>query len=551
MKSLFQGRSLAAFLLVLILPFSFVPAALAAPDGDLPVWRYTVKPGDNLINIAERYFDWAGAWPEVQKDSRIADPRHILPGTVLRIPADLLRQAPARATLENVSGVVRWRSAAAEWQPARSGLQLAGGASLETLENASVVIVFADASRIVVAPNSLIDLDTLSLYAEGLMVDTRIRLQRGQTDVHANPEQRPGQNLRMDTPSAQAVVRGTQFRLAADETSTREETLGGLVSVSGAGRAVDVPPGQGTVARQGEAPMTPVDLLAAPDVGALPSRFEQLPLRFPLPTTAAVSQWEGQIAPDVSFERILLSKSAGGQALTFADLPNGDYVLRLRAIDANGLRGFDALHRFVVFARPFPPGLNAPGNGATIRVARPPFAWGDAVDVARYQIQIADCEDFQSLLFDATLEGTQWSLPSDLPADRLYWRMASITPDGQQGPWGQPAAFTYKPGPGPTDLGQAALRIESEAIHLTLPPPANDLYYEAMLSVNKDVSKPLAQVRSDDGVLTLPRPASGSYFLGVRQVDRVDNTPGPLATQKIEIPLSRWWLMLMLLPLGI
>ena len=40
----------------------------------------------------------------------------------------------------------------------------------------------------------------------------------------------------------------------------------------------------------------------------------------------------------------------------------------------------------------------------------------------------------------------------------------------------------------------------------------------------------------------------GSYYLGIRLLDRSDNTPGPLAVQKIEVPYSRLWLLLLLLP---
>ena len=57
----------------------------------------------------------------------------------------------------------------------------------------------------------------------------------------------------------------------------------------------------------------------------------------------------------------------------------------------------------------------------------------------------------------------------------------------------------------------------------------------------------LARIRSDDGMLELPRPDAGTYYLGVRLVDRSDNTPGPMSIQKIEIPPSRLWLLLLLL----
>lgn len=543
MKSAFFRSVSLALLLVLPLQLN---AASAGGREEVPVWRYTVKPGDNLINIAERYFARAEQWPKVQKSNRVADPHRILPGTVLRIPADMLRRAPAQAMLASVNGVVRWRGNDTEWQDAASGQLLVSGAALETQENSSALLILADGSRIVVSPNSQIVLDTLSLYADGLMADTRMRLQQGQADVQANPQQRSHQSLKIQTPSAQAVVRGTRFRLAVDDGATREETVEGLVKVSAAGAGVDVPKGRGTVARTGQPPMRPVPLLPAADVTGLPTRFERLPMRFPLPRHAGALEWHGQVANDTTFERILLGKSLHGDSLTFADLPNGDYVLRLRAIDANGLQGLDALHAFTVFARPFSPGLNRPGDAATIRTATPALAWGDVVDVARYHIQLAASADFASPLYDEIVDQVGWQVPEELPAGTLYWRAASITVDGQQGPWAT-AAFAYKPGPGAVDLGRAALLIEDERLSLKLEMPPEGLFYEAVLSADQQMAPALARISSGDGMLELPRPDSGTYYLGVRLVDRSDNTPGPMSIQKVEIPPSRLWLLLLLL----
>jgi hypothetical protein len=166
--------------------------------------------------------------------------------------------------------------------------------------------------------------------------------------------------------------------------------------------------------------------------------------------------------------------------LTLADLPNGDYVLRLRAIDGNGLQGFDAMHRFTVFARPFPPGLNAPGDAATVRDARAKFAWTNVLDIERYRVQVARTSDFAELLYDETLSGEAWQTPEELPPGQLHWRAASIAADGKQGPWSVPATFIYKPGPGAVDVGRSALQIESETLNLKLPPPPDGLGYEAV-----------------------------------------------------------------------
>ena len=535
-------------LTVLLLAVSLqAGAATAGRAAELPVWRYTVRPGDTLINIAERYLIDVRQWPAVQQANQVDDPYHLMPGTVLRIPAAWLRRLPAAATLATSSGAVRWRRGDGDWQAASSGQRLGSGSTLETLDDASALLRLADGSSVLLSPNSLIVLDSLGVFAGGLMADTRLRLQRGQTDIIANPAKRAHQRLLIQTPSAQAVVRGTSFRVGVDSKLSREETLAGLVGVSGGGRSVNVPRGMGTIARVGDQPIKPVPLLAAPDVSTLPSRFEHLPMRFPLPQLPGAEAWLGQVAPNKSFDRILLSKTARGESLSFADLANGDYVLRLRGIDTNGLQGQDAVHPFVVFARPFPPGLNRPGDSATIRTARPTFAWTSVQGVARYRLQVAGEPDFARPLHDATTEQNTWPVAEDLPAGGLYWRAASLDAADQQGPWSVAAGFTYQPGLGPVDLGRAALDFTSETIRLNLPKPPEGLVYEAILASAPGLEPALAQAQASDGTLDLPRPDGGTYYLGVRLLDRSDNTPGPLVVQKIDVPSGRLWLLLLLL----
>ena len=541
--------------LTFFLAFSLLSGAASAQGrDDTPVWRYTVKPGDNLITIAERYFLRADQWTKVQKDNRIEDPHRILPGTVLRIPASMLRKAPGQVVVESIHGQVRWRSGEMGWQDAAAGQKLSVGDSLETQEDSSALLSLSDGSRIKVAQNSQLSLDTLSLYAGGLMADTRLCLRQGQTTIQANPARRDNQHLRIQTPSAQAVVRGTHFNVNAEESVTREETLDGKVGVRGTGRHAEkeiaIAKGLGSVTRAGEAPSQPIPLLAAANVVGLPARIEQLPMRFPMPELAGAEAWRGELAPVQSPEHVLLAKSTQSDALSFSDLPNGDYILTLYALDANGLRGQPATHPFTVFARPFPPILNVPADSAVIRTLRPEFSWGNMVDTTRYHIQVSASPDFSPMLYDETLALEKWVVPAELPPGQLYWRAASLTDDGQQGPWNT-AAFTYRPGPGEVELRKTALQVESDKLVMMLTPPPEGLFYEALLSSEKHMEPVLSRASSGDGRLELPRPASGVYYLGIRLVDRSDNTPGPIAARKVEIPPSRLWLMLLLLPLAL
>ena len=542
-SSRLSGFFAAAFLAAISSPLN------AEPSGDIgkpPVWRYTVKPGDTLITVANRYLVRPDEWPKIQKNNQIADPYRILPGTRLSIPASMLRQAPGAARLEKISGQVSWHSGDGKWQIASDGISLSAGAAVKTLGDSSALLELADGSRIVIAPSSTLVLDVLSVYAGGLMADTRLHLPEGQADIAVTPQQGlQQQNLRVRTPSAQAVVRGTRFRVEADAASTREETLSGLVGVAAAGRSLAVPVDKGTVVKDGQPPMRPIALLPAANVSGLPTRFEHLPMRFDLPQLPGAVEWEGLVATDRQLQSILSSKRTRSNYLTFADLPNGNYVLALRAIDVNGLRGRDALHSFTVFARPFPPGLNTPGDGAVIRTARPTFVWGNVVDAARYRFQVATDAQFTAPIHDAVENTEKASLPVDLPPGPLFWRAATFSGTGEQGPWSRVAAFTYKPGPGPADLGKSALTVDREHLTLTLPAQPG-MRYEAVLAADKNLQPVLAQGQSEEGSLKLLSPDSGTYFLGVRLVDLTDGTPGPWSIQTVDIPVDgRVWLLLL------
>lgn len=546
---------------LLLLLLSVPSAAAADRDTGMPVWRYTVRPGDTLVNIAKRYLAKVDDWQAVQKANQVDDPYRLLPGTVLRIPAAMLRRSPAEVIIEASSGSVRRRHGGGDWEDAVSGQRVTAGSRLETLDDGSALLRLADGSKLQLSANSQLVFDTLGVFAGGLMVDTRLRLQRGHSEIASNPAHRRNQRLQIQTPSAQVVVRGTQYRVSVDEDATREATLAGLVAVSAAGRTVQVAKGRGTIARQGEAPIKPVALLAAPAVAGLPVLFEHLPLRFPLPPRPEAGEWHGWIAAAAAPEHSLLSKRTRASALTFADLPNGDYRLGLRAVHGNGLHGLEALHRFTVFARPFPPALNQPGDAATIRSARPTFAWSQVLDSSEYHLQLASERDlaafeplapfapFAAPLHTATTAQTDWQPPADLPPGKLYWRAASIDRKGRQGPWSVAAEFTYKPGPGAVDLGRAAIDFQTDSLRLNLPPAPEGLVYQAMLSAAADLQPLLAEAQEDQHGLLLPRPDGGSYYLGIRLLDPADNTPGPLAVQKIEVPYSRWWLLLLLVPL--
>jgi len=308
--------------------------------------RYTVRPDDSLIGVAARYLAKLGDWSRVQRHNRIANPHRLTPGSALRIPLAWLRHEPAPATVVAVTGLVWVSLPDAAERASLAGEQLSSGAMLSTAANSSATLRFADGSVMVLQPAVRLSLHTVSVYAGGSMVDTRLQLQQGRVEVSANPGRTPGSRLQVITPSAVAAVRGIRFRVAADAATTREETLEGEVGLAASGQQVRVPKGQGTLAEAGKPPRPPVALLPAPDVSSLPARVDTLPMRFTLPTQSGAVSWLGQIAEDAQFEKLLLEASSARPQLSFGDLPDGRYMLRVRAADEQGLQGRDAIHAF-------------------------------------------------------------------------------------------------------------------------------------------------------------------------------------------------------------
>lgn len=529
-----------------LLVLTFLPACLAAaPAAPIPEWRYTVRPGDTLIGIARMYLRQPGDWRQVQRLNHVLNPLRLLPGSSLRIPLGLLKQQPAAAKVISVSGQVSATlPGVSSARSLAAGTALPAGASLQT-RSGSAVIEFADGSRLVMQPNSSLSLDTLSVYAGGGMVDTRVRLQQGRAELSANPRKQPGHRFEVITPSAVAAVRGTTFRVYADERLMREETLDGHVGVAASGVEVTVGRAQGTLAEAGKPPRPPVTLLGAPDVSALPARLDRYPLRFPLPELKGAESWSGQIAADSGFNDILLEKEARGPLLAFSELPDGRYFLRLRGVDALGLHGLDGRHAFEVDAHPFPPLLGKPADDATLRVPQPSLDWTLAQEARRYRVQISRDPSFSQMHSDEVVEAAAYQ-PAALQAGTYAWRVASIDGAGEQGPFSEVHRFVYKPGPGAPDLSGSSIRIGNDAVHVELPALPPGQQYETIFARDAELKQVVWRGKPDGVKLALPRPDAGTYYLGARGVE-ADGTAGPYSTQAIAIPGRPWWPYLFLL----
>jgi hypothetical protein len=301
--------------------------------------------------------------------------------------------------------------------------------------------------------------------------------------------------------------------------------------------------GFGTVTRPGEPPRAPVPLLPAPDLAALPTTFDRVPLRLPIRPVPGAVGYRLTIATTAAMEAPIVEMVLPAAAARGPDLADGAYRLRLRAIDPSGLEGLEAEAEITVNARPEPPVLIKPLQEGKVRDAQPTFAWAASAVAAAYRLQLAADQALSSVVFDASREtGTQLVPPVELSPGTYYWRMATIDAAGEEGPFGDLQSFTLRPALAPgieapeasaddlTLRWRAGLPGQRHQIQMAKEPDFQDIILDQTLAENQ---------------VTIPRPDPGTYHLRIRTIDD-DGYVGPYGpVQSFALdPLDLWPLML-------
>ncbi len=510
-----------------------------APDGD---WVYRIAPADTLIGLSGTYLQPPYGWRDLQQLNRIADPLRLVPGSALRMPLKWLRREVGVAEVVHVQGdssVVRGTEPP---RAVQAGESLRAGDVLRTGPGASLTLRFADGSRLLATPDSEFRIERLLVLGRSGLADTRLQLERGSVDSIVTPQKGRRGGYEIRTPTVNLGVRGTEFRAHADpqQAASRVEVLAGQVAAT-AGREVKVDAGFGSVAAAGQPPQPPRRLLPAPPLPADLIRLERIPLRLNWSAAAGARGYRAQVLADGQPERLLLDGQFAEPAARWADLPDGRYLLRVRSVDADGLEGLDANTALVVKARPEPPFTSQPGADARIYGDTAVFAWTRPAAAVRYRLQVADDAAFTRLRADErTLAEPGFQLA--LPPGRYHWRLASIAADGDQGPFGDAQAFTQRAIP-PSPAAEPPQVAEGQLVFRWQAATAGESF-DVQVARDAEFTQVVRAERIAQSSIALVEPPSGRYYMRVRTVDP-DGFAGPYGgTQQIEVPASRWWLLI-------
>lgn len=506
-----------------------------------PVHQHRIVPGDTLIGLQQRLLRPEISWQALQRHTGVRDPYRLQPGHTLHWPREWLAEQPAEAEVLFALGAVELERQG-QRSPLSSGARLVDGDWLHAGAQSSATLRFADGARLVLRPAS--QLQILRLSQGRLGARSQLQLQQGAADSRVPARVQPPQvppRFELRTPVANLGVRGTHFRTQMQEGELRLEVLEGAVSASQGRGAQTVAAGQGLLS-QAE-PGRPQALLSAPNL-ALPERIERLPLR-----------WTGAV-PGASALRVQVLNPAGEQLWLDArapatgweggaELPDGRYRLRVRAIAADGLEGLDAEALFELAARPEPPFLQAPAAAARQYAPRVEFRWTRSTAAQRYHLQVAEDAAFIRIRHaDATLQGSQHAM--ELPEGRHHWRVASIRADGHQGPWSDAQQLERLPPPAAPPPAQAERQGERLQLRwATSPLPG--VRYQLQAAATPDFAQPWLDSTLDQAQAELQPPGGGTQHLRLRSISP-DGMPGPWgATQSVDWPRG-WSAWLLLLP---
>lgn len=510
-------------------------ALAAGPYGDFP---YRTRAGDTLIGIGQALLKRPSDWTILQKLNGVADPYRMPTGALVRIPLRLLQSDTAPIQVLAASGDARVGTERLD-----AGMRISEQQELATSEASFVTLQLADGSKLTLLPQTRVRTEVLQQYRGSKGLRSRFALEEGRIEIQATPQDRTGAQQELRLPATVLSVRGTRYRAAAAKTDGRSlaEVTDGTISVDGRrGATLRLRKGYGVAAAPGGTPEAPTKLLPAPALGRTLPVQQRLTLNFAIAPVEGATSYRAQIAEDGEFSRVVAERVVTAPPVKFEAPPDGDYWLRVRAIDRRGLEGFDSQAPFRIEARPEPPFPSSPANQGIVRAKSVPFAWSGASSAASYTFALAADPGFQTVLESVSgIATTGYASTTTLDPGNYYWRVASVDAAGKQGPFGDAQTFELRPAPAtpaPPDIAGDVANFSWSG------EPGQRFEFE--MARDEKFADLVVQHRLDEPRVQLPRPPAGVYYMRVRATDS-DGFVGPYtATQRFEVPPKpQWWLL--------
>tara|TARA_R110001599_G_scaffold353840_1_gene599732 strand:+ start:13500 stop:14897 length:1398 start_codon:yes stop_codon:yes gene_type:complete len=393
---------------------------------------YTTQPGDTLIAIARELTTSRSNWVALGKINNIGKDSNIPIGTGILIPANLLADEPASATIIARTGNVVATNINGTSITLTVGGKLNEGSKISTAANSFLTLQLSDASRISLPSNSSVELARLRKTLYTGSPRTEIRLLQGKVVSRVSPLNTNKGQFEVSTPRSVAGVRGTYFRVGLQDKKVMTEVLEGSVAVglptSTNVRILGLAKGN-IITNNIVGPA--IDLLAAPELKSVPSTDDGT-AHFSLQTMVGAHAYHLQIADNPQLLPLLAEQYGSADGIQIDNIAPGNYYLRLSAIDKHGLEGLPRIMAVTIKEGIIAPKQASPSVMQSERhelVLRWP-----GENKQRYKVQVARDLEFSWLLYTSEVEGNEVHFPR--PDFGTYFaRVQSINPDGSTTPF--------------------------------------------------------------------------------------------------------------------
>lgn len=390
-------------------------------------WYYTFRPSDNIQDVGKRFLSNGREWSDIVRYNRIDNVAAIQPGSIIKIPMQWLKFQPQPAKTLSIDGNVLVRNShLKQYRRLQANTLIHVGYEVMSREG-TALIKLADNSIIRVERDTHLSFNRLSHFGETGMVDTRIRLKRGGVISDVAPLSK-GSRFEIQTPSAVAAVRGTEFRLRTDGNETQIEVTEGQVEFSHAHGVQSIRAGEGAKVSGQSAVMTKRRLYEPPENSFASRQIGQLPVELSWEPKPSANKYQYELRVDSPSGSIVQQRELTEPKVELNQVKNGEYRVAMRAVDKDGFQGMDEVTPLSIQVSGDRAQLLMPIAESVVESSDLAFQWAVSQIDTKSKLQIARDDYFEDLVIDETFENiTKQEMKDKLAPGVYFWRVLSLT----------------------------------------------------------------------------------------------------------------------------
>ncbi len=518
-----------------------IPAEAAKSEPAKFTPTHQVVAGDTLYKLARTYLDDSSKWREFLRYNQVSNPRRLVPGSELRIPP-----STTYATVIFTHGNVSLLSADSQpGKPVEVGDTLTEGATVNVGSNSYLSMQFSDDSIVRVLSDSVVQLRKLRESSGSSIKPQKlsriIQLGEGNLDISVTPSKsvkphgktRPN-TFEIVTPMAVAAVRGTRFDVSASDAGTTSGVTRGSVDIrqnttSGKANHAALDAGTGILVNSDGKLGQVRPLLAAPDLSAMAENIQDADyIALGWADLIGAASYQIRIASDAEMRTVLHNLDSTAPSIKLQGLANGNYVVGVRGVDADGVIGYEATHALNILATPAFPFHRQPADqqivGSSVLIE-----CTEVEGATAYHIQIARNETFTGDVIEADRLST-CSHTFKLENGSYYWRAASITNAtgaALQGPFSGPSRFEVEDSHNGSNESPATVYwIDNRPLGLT-----------AQIASDAGFANIIQEKALESSQIDLDGLPSGTYYLRVQAKDNEGYTGAFSAARMVQIKI--------------